>query len=99
MGGNQAECQQLIRDYETEVQCAKVCKDKAKSCDTLVRAKLAGCGSTCLTYVDKDNKLAQIERMWTMAGCTAPACPVPVCLNPASASCSVLTGMCVDSAL
>ncbi len=91
-----AECDQFIREYDAEIQSAQVCKDKAKSCDTLVPAKLAGCGSTCTTFVDKINMLDQIEKKWTQAGCVSPSCPGFVCINPVSSICSVVTGMCTD---
>lgn len=92
-----AECEQYRQEYDAELQAARACKDKDKSCMTLVPLKLAGCGSSCTTFVDKDNKLAQVRKKWTDAGCTVPACSQPVsCGNPISALCGPISGLCVD---
>ena len=101
--GPTAQCQKFIDDYDAEMTKARMCKpseDKgdANSCAALVPAKLAGCGSNCTTYVDKPKMLQEIQKKWTEAGCTAPACAARVCLNPRSASCSS-AGMCNDTLL
>lgn len=106
--GTTTECQKYIDEYDAEMQKARMCKPNDKgdnkdegggnSCAALVPAKLAGCGSNCTTYVDKPKMLEEIQKKWTMAGCTAPACAVGVCLNPRSATCSA-AGVCTEGLL
>jgi hypothetical protein len=96
-GGIAAECDQYMRDYEVELVNARTCNDKkAKACAMAVPAKLAGCGSACITFVDTTAMLDQIQNKWMKAGCTAPACPTSLCLNSALSICSPLTGSCTD---
>jgi hypothetical protein len=98
--GTSAACQKHIVDYDTELQKVRMCRnDTAQGCALLYPQRLAGCGRACLTYVDKAGKLDQIEKQWAMDGCTAAPCPLEICINPVSSSCSVATGLCTDSIL
>jgi hypothetical protein len=75
---------------------ARECRDLIGSCATSVPLKLAGCGSTCPTFVEKADKLMDLQKKWTKEGCTAPACAREVCANPLTSLCSVTDGTCSD---
>jgi len=94
--GTTAECEDLIQAYDRELTKARECKDLLSSCGTSVPAKLAGCGSTCMTFVEKPDKLNDIREKWSKAACTAPPCPGHVCTNALLAVCSVGDGVCSD---
>jgi hypothetical protein len=95
-----AECDQLARDYDMELQNAKTCMATAKAgCSKLVQATLADCRSTCFAYVDDAKELDNIRKDWKEAGCAAVCTQVVVCSNPTGASCVVAAalkmGVCV----
>ncbi|MBC8131544.1 MAG: hypothetical protein H7X95_01080 [Deltaproteobacteria bacterium] len=97
--GTTAECQQYMHDYDAEIPAARACKlngNQAKACAVLVPQKLAGCGSSCMIYVDKANMLDQIQKKWDKAGCVAPPCGTATCNSPSPSICSAETELCTN---
>lgn len=95
--GPSAACQQYIWDYDTELQHARECNQhKTKACALLIPQRLAGCGSGCFMYVEKADKLEELQKQWIEDECTPVACDLEACINPGSATCSVVSGLCTD---
>ena len=66
-------------------------------CGTLVPAALAGCNSSCNTYVDDAKKLDELREKWVKERCVEPACKTAVvCLPPLGGSCTLLVNTCSD---
>ena len=91
----------MIEDYAIQLPKARQCEGDLlggkKACTSLVPAALAGCGSTCSTYVDDAKKLNELRDKWAKEKCVAPPCASPiVCVPPAGSACTVLVNTCTD---
>ena len=80
-------CRSLTEQYAAALAEAKQCNPLAKSvqCQATANRSLP-CGN-CLTHVQDNSKLTEIQMKWTSTGCRAGLCPAIACILPGVGQC------------
>lgn len=80
-------CRSLSEQYAAALAEAKQCNPLAKSIQCQVTANRSlPCGG-CMTHVQDNSKLTELQMKWTSTGCRAGLCPAIACIQPGVGQC------------